>query len=119
MGLAMDWTGVAAGIANNAVNGAHHFVPAAHKSLVMFACVYLFTTILTEILSNRAVAVLMASIAIRDGGKTRDGSRTLYCGGDHSVLGAFANSIGISDHHPWPRSRRLPLRGFSPHRRAP
>ncbi|MBK8859288.1 MAG: SLC13 family permease [Opitutaceae bacterium] len=64
MGLAMEQTGAAAWLATNAVNGVQHFIPETHKGIVMLGCMYLITTVLTEILSNNAVAALMAPIAI-------------------------------------------------------
>ncbi len=64
MGLAMEQTGAAAWLATNAVNGVQHFVPETYKGIVMLGCIYLITTVLTEILSNNAVAALMAPIAI-------------------------------------------------------
>jgi len=64
MGLAMEQTGAAAWLAGNAVDGVRHFVPDAHKGIVMLAAIYLITTILTEILSNNAIAALMAPIAL-------------------------------------------------------
>jgi di/tricarboxylate transporter len=64
MGMAMEQTGAAAWLASNAVNGVQHFVPDAHKGFVMLACIYLLTTIFTEILSNNAIAALMAPIAL-------------------------------------------------------
>ncbi len=64
MGMAMEHTGAAAWIAGNIVGGVQYLVPTAHKGIVMLACLYLVTTILTEILSNNAVAALMAPIAL-------------------------------------------------------
>jgi di/tricarboxylate transporter len=64
MGLAMDRSGAAAWLASNFVQAVEHWVPEPHKTLAMLACVYLITTILTEILSNNAVAALMAPIAL-------------------------------------------------------
>ncbi len=64
MGLAMERSGAAAWIASNVVHGIETFVPPAHKATVMLACLYLVTTVLTEILSNNAVAALMAPIAL-------------------------------------------------------
>lgn len=64
MGLAMERTGAAAWIASNVVQLIEHSVAPDNRALMMLACLYLVTTILTEILSNNAVAALMAPIAI-------------------------------------------------------
>jgi di/tricarboxylate transporter len=64
MGMAMEQTGAAAWLAGSIVHGVDQFIPHAHKGIVMLACLYLVTTILTEILSNNAIAALMAPIAI-------------------------------------------------------
>lgn len=64
MGLAMEHTGAAAWLAGHIVNGVQHLVPEAHKGIVMLAAIYIVTTVLTEILSNNAVAALMAPLAI-------------------------------------------------------
>jgi Di- and tricarboxylate transporters len=64
MGLALEHTGAAALIAQKTVAAVNYVVPDAHKGTAMLACLYIITTLLTEILSNNAVAALMAPIAI-------------------------------------------------------
>ncbi len=64
MGLALEHTGAAALVAQKTVAAVNYIVPAAHKGLVMLGCLYIITALLTEILSNNAVAALMAPIAI-------------------------------------------------------
>ena len=64
MGLAMEHTGAAALIARHVVAGVHHFVPTGHQAFAMLACVYLLTMVLTEVLSNNAVAAVMAPLAL-------------------------------------------------------
>ncbi len=64
MGLAMEHTGAAALVAQKTVAAVDFIVPAAHKGIAMLGCIYVITMILTEILSNNAVAALMAPIAI-------------------------------------------------------
>lgn len=64
MGMAMEHTGAAAWIAGHMVDAVQLFVPSVHKGIVMLACIYLVTTVLTEILSNNAIAALMAPIAV-------------------------------------------------------
>jgi di/tricarboxylate transporter len=64
LGTAMQHTGAAAWLAHNVVAGVDWFVSAPHKPLAMLACLYLVTMILTEVLSNNAVAALMVPIAL-------------------------------------------------------
>lgn len=64
MGLAMERTGAAAFVAREIVEGVEWMVPPAHQALVMLGALYIVATVLTEILSNNAVAALMTPIAI-------------------------------------------------------
>ncbi|ACB75349.1 SLC13 family permease [Opitutus terrae] len=64
MGHAMEHTGAAAYVAHNIVSFVNYVVPLDHRAIVMLACIYLVTAVFTEILSNNAVAALMAPIAI-------------------------------------------------------
>ena len=64
MCLALDRSGAAALIAGGLVSGIDHFVPLEHRAIFMLAGLYLITTVLTEILSNNAVAALMAPIGL-------------------------------------------------------
>jgi di/tricarboxylate transporter len=64
MGMAMDRSGAAAWIAANFVAVVDLWVPEPHKAIAMLACVYLITTVLTEILSNNAIAALMVPIVL-------------------------------------------------------
>jgi di/tricarboxylate transporter len=64
MGAAMEVTGTSDYLASAMVGSVQRFIPLAHQPLVMLACVYLLTNVLTEILSNNAAAVLMATIAV-------------------------------------------------------
>lgn len=59
LGIAMDKTGAAAIV----VQGAFDLLPAA-QPIIALAVVYALTSILTEVLTNNATAVLMAPIAI-------------------------------------------------------
>jgi di/tricarboxylate transporter len=64
LGMAMQQTGAAAWLAQNAVNGVNHLVAGPHRPLVLLAALYVVTTVLTELLSNNAVAALMVPIAL-------------------------------------------------------
>lgn len=64
MGLALDRTGAAAWLAGNIVGFAEHAVPSAHRAFFVLAAIYFVTMVLTELLSNNAVAALMVPIAL-------------------------------------------------------
>ncbi len=64
MGMAMEETGASLWLADNLTGAVTAFVAPEWQPLVMLACVYLLTNILTEMLSNNAAAVLMATLAI-------------------------------------------------------
>ncbi len=64
LGMAMSKTGASDWLANQLIGGVTHFTSEAWRPYVMLACVYLLTNILTEVLSNNAAAVLMATLAI-------------------------------------------------------
>ena len=63
-GLALEHTGAALWLATHVVDGVQSFVPPAHQAIGVLAAVYFITALLTEILSNNAVAALMTPIAI-------------------------------------------------------
>ncbi|MCF7688594.1 MAG: SLC13 family permease [Cephaloticoccus sp.] len=94
MGMAMEHTGAAAWIAGHVVTGVQYLVPAAHKGIVMLACLYLVTTVLTEILSNNAVAALMAPIAIGVAIKLGMDPRPFIIAVAFGASAAFATPIG-------------------------
>ncbi|HLP26123.1 MAG TPA: SLC13 family permease, partial [Acidobacteriota bacterium] len=64
VGLVMQETGTSAYIVQKLVWAVDHFAPPEHKAMVMLAAFYLTATILTEILSNNAIAALMGPLAI-------------------------------------------------------
>lgn len=64
MGLAMESTGAAAWLAGHVVDGVNHVAAPEYKALVMLTAVYGITMVLTELLSNNAVAALMLPIVI-------------------------------------------------------
>ena len=63
-GLALEQTGAALWLADHVVHGVQMVVPPEHKALFVLGAIYLVTTVLTELLSNNAVAALMTPIAI-------------------------------------------------------
>lgn len=94
MGLAMEQTGAAAWLAGNAVDGVRHFIPDAHKGIVMLAAIYLLTTFLTEILSNNAVAALMAPIALGVAGELGMSAMPFIVAVAFAASASFATPIG-------------------------
>ncbi len=93
-GLAMEQTGAAAWLARSIVEGVQVFIPAQHQSLVMLACFYLVTTVLTEILSNNAVAALMAPLALSIAAELGVDPRAFIVATTFAASAAFATPIG-------------------------
>jgi len=94
LGVAMQHTGAAAWLAQHAVAGAGHFVTGPHKPLVMLACIYVVTMVLTEILSNNAVAALMVPIALGVAAEAGLGARPFVIAVCFAASAAFATPIG-------------------------
>lgn len=64
LGLAMEKTGTSAFFARGLFTVASRWFPSLPQPLVLLAGIYLLTTILTEILTNNASAVLVSGLAI-------------------------------------------------------
>jgi len=64
VGVAMEDTGTSAYVVDRLLWLVNQFVPPEHKAIVMLAAFYLLASILTEILSNNAVAALMTPLAL-------------------------------------------------------
>lgn len=64
LGIAMQETGASVWLADQLVTVVTLFTTEEARPYVMLACLYLLTNILTEVLSNNAAAVLMATLAI-------------------------------------------------------
>lgn len=64
MGRAMETTGAAEWLATHTVTYVQHITQGSNEAILLLAVIYLFTTVFTEILSNNAIAALMAPIAI-------------------------------------------------------
>ncbi len=94
MGLALEQTGAAAWLAAGIVDGVLAYVPAAYQAIVMLACIYLVTTVLTEILSNNAVAALMAPIALNVASEMGVNPRAFIVAVTFAASAAFATPIG-------------------------
>jgi di/tricarboxylate transporter len=94
LGLAMQHTGAATWLAQNVVHGVDAFVAAPHKPFVMLACIYLVTMLLTEILSNNAVAALMIPIALGIATEAHISARPFAIAVIIAASCAFATPIG-------------------------
>jgi len=94
LGVAMQQTGAADWLARNVVSGVGHVVSGPHKPMVMLATLYVLTLLLTEILSNNAVAALMVPIAIGVAGEAGLDSRPFIIGVTIAASAAFATPIG-------------------------
>jgi di/tricarboxylate transporter len=94
LGLAMQETGAAAWLAQNVVTGVDHVVAGPQKPLVMLGCIYLVTLILTEILSNNAVAALMVPFAIGIAAEAGLEARPFIIAVTIAASAAFATPIG-------------------------
>ena len=64
VGAAMEHTGTSVWLANQLVGQVENFVAESARPLALLAGIYLLTTILTEVLSNNAAAVLLSGLAI-------------------------------------------------------
>jgi di/tricarboxylate transporter len=94
LGIAMQQTGAAAWLAQNVVAGVNHIVTGPSKPLIMLACVYLVTMVLTEILSNNAVAALMIPIALGIASAAHLSHRPFIIAVTIASSAAFATPIG-------------------------
>lgn len=94
LGVAMQQSGAAAWLAQNVVAGVDHVVTGPQKPLVMLGCVYLVTMILTELLSNNAVAALMVPIALGIAATAGLDARPFIIAVTIGASAAFATPIG-------------------------
>jgi di/tricarboxylate transporter len=94
LGTAMQHTGAADWLAHNVVAGVDHFVTGPQKPLAMLACIYLVTMVLTEILSNNAVAALMVPIALGIAAEAGLDPRPFIIALTFAASAAFSTPIG-------------------------
>jgi di/tricarboxylate transporter len=94
MGLAMEHTGAAALVAQKTVAAVNFIVPPEHKAIALLACVYLITALFTEILSNNAIAALMAPIAIGVAAELDVSARPFVIAVMFAASAAFSTPIG-------------------------
>jgi di/tricarboxylate transporter len=94
LGVAMQHSGAAAWLAQNVVAGVGHFVSGPEKPFVMLACLYFVTLVLTEILSNNAVAALMVPISLGIAAQAGLDPRPFVIAVTIAASAAFATPIG-------------------------
>lgn len=94
LGIAMQHTGAAAWLAQNIVSAVDVFVSGPQKPAVMLACIYLVTMLLTEVLSNNAVAALMTPIALGIAAAAGINPRPMVIAVCFAASAAFATPIG-------------------------
>jgi di/tricarboxylate transporter len=94
LGVAMQQTGAASWLAQNVVAAVNHIVVGPHKPLVMLASIYLVTMMLTELLSNNAVAALMIPIALGVATEAGLAGRPFVIAVAIAASAAFATPIG-------------------------
>ena len=93
-GLALEQTGAALWLASHVVDGVQAIVPTEHKAIFVLGAVYLVTTILTEVLSNNAVAALMTPIAIGIAAKLGVNIQPFVIAVMFAASAAFSTPIG-------------------------
>lgn len=94
LGVAMEETGTSAYLVDHLAAAVDAWAPPAHKAMIMLAAFYLTATILTEILSNTAVAALMVPLAISLAGKMGVNPQPFMIAICVAASAAFATPIG-------------------------
>lgn len=94
LGVAMEDTGTSAYVIDRLLWLVNQFVPPEHKALVMLAAFYLLASVLTEILSNNAVAALMTPLALSLAGQLGVDPRPFVIAVCIAASAAFATPIG-------------------------
>ncbi|MBL9216695.1 MAG: SLC13 family permease [Opitutaceae bacterium] len=94
LGLAMEKTGTSVFLVDRLLWLGNQFVPPEHKAIVMLAAFYLVTSVLTEILSNNAVAALMTPLAISLASQIGVDSRPFIIVVCIAASASFATPIG-------------------------
>jgi di/tricarboxylate transporter len=93
-GLALDRTGAASWLARGLVDVVQSFTPPEHRALLVLGTVYLVTTVLTEILSNNAIAALMIPIVLGVAAELGVDARPFIVVVTFAASAAFATPIG-------------------------
>jgi di/tricarboxylate transporter len=98
LGMAMQGTGTAEWLAKQLVSGAESFFSAEMMPYAMLWLVFLFTILLTEVLSNNATAVMMVPIVVRLAEELGVDSRPFIMGITVAASAAFALPMGYQTH---------------------
>ncbi|MEJ6732031.1 MAG: SLC13 family permease [Opitutaceae bacterium] len=94
MGMALESTGAAALLATGLVDGINALSASEHRALIALAIIYLTTMVLTEILSNVAIAALMAPIALQVAAELGVDPRPFIVAVMFAASAAFSTPIG-------------------------
>ena len=98
LGMAMQSTGTAEWLAKNLVEITESFVSPEVLPYAMLWLVFLFTLMLTEVLSNNATAVMMVPIVVRLAGELGVDSRPFIMGITLAASACFALPMGYQTH---------------------
>lgn len=98
LGMAMQATGTAEWLAKHLVAGAESFFSPEMLPYAMLWLVFLFTILLTEVLSNNATAVMMVPIVVRLAEELGVDSRPFIIGITIAASAAFALPMGYQTH---------------------
>jgi di/tricarboxylate transporter len=93
-GLALDRTGAASWLARSIVEVVQPLASPDHRPLVILGAVYFVTALLTELLSNNAVAALMIPIALGVAARLQVDPRPFIVAVTFAASAAFATPIG-------------------------
>ncbi len=94
MGLALEQTGAAAWLAANLVEAVNSLAGEQNRALIALAAVYFTTMLFTELLSNNAIAALMAPIAIQVSNELGVDARPFIVAVMFAASAAFSTPIG-------------------------
>ena len=98
LGMAMQNTGTAVWLAKGLVNFAEHLVAPENLPIVMLWLVFLFTLLLTEVLSNNATAVMMIPIVVTLASELDVSARPFIMAVTVAASTAFALPMGYQTH---------------------
>lgn len=98
LGTAMESTGAAKSIASNVVHLAENMIPPEWMPYVVLSLLYLVGSLLTEVLSNNATAVVLTPIAINSAVSLGLDPRPFIFAIVFSSSVAFATPIGYQTH---------------------
>lgn len=94
MGMALESTGAAGLLAIGLVDGINALGSTEHRTIIALAIIYLTTMVLTEILSNTAIAALMAPIALQVASELGVDARPFIVAVMFAASAAFSTPIG-------------------------